>query len=66
MSLSPSRYQVYVDGKPHSEHVGLMAACATARTEAHARPGQRFRIAHDGVEMARYHVAGGKLVAWMR
>lgn len=60
-----AKYQVYGGTKYHSEHPGLVSACAVARSEAQ-RLGINFDVERDGVKVATYRTERGKFVAWMR
>lgn len=59
------KYLVYADSKFHSEHPGLISACAIARADAQ-RLGIPFDVERDGVKVATYRTERGKFVAWMR
>jgi hypothetical protein len=59
------KYIVYANSKWHSEHPGLISACAIARSDA-MRLGTPFDVERDGVKVATYRTERGKFVAWMR
>lgn len=65
-----TRYHVLADGRYHSDHAGLLGACADARTCAQRLGFVVFRVdrMEDGeaVAVASYQLVNGKLEAWMR
>lgn len=59
-------YEVFIDGKFSRDHLGLIGACAQARTGALDRPGIEHRVILGNVQEYRAKVVDGKLTTWMR
>ncbi|MGE5801719.1 MAG: hypothetical protein ACM358_05640 [Gemmatimonadota bacterium] len=57
------KYQVHANARRDSEHAGLIAACAYARSEAVAHPGVLYDVWRDGRKLYRAQVRGGALEA---